>query len=372
MRGWVPKGKIAGRGCRRSCVLAVALFHGVFLDEVPDGRTALNAPNITVLGLGGTIAMRSEGSGAVPALSAEDLVAVLPDAAARLVGRVEGFRQLPGAHLELHDLVALATRIRELSAGGEADGFVVVQGTDTIEETVFALEVLLGAEWPVVVTGAMRHAGQASADGAANLAGALITAASGEARGQGALVCFNDEIHAGWAVQKTAATNLAAFSSPAFGPVGHVIEGRARFLCRAGRWPAVCADPSGLEPARVAILSASLGEGPELIEAVAAAGYAGLVVAATGAGHLHHAWVAPLEALAARMPVVLATRVPRGPVLSETYGFEGSESDLLQRGLISAGFLGASKARIALSLALGAGMETDQIRRLFERGIEIR
>lgn len=318
---------------------------------------------VAVIGLGGTIAMRSSGSGAVPSLAAEDLVGLLPENAAGLVGHVENFRQVPGAHLELADLVALAARIRELDENGSADGFVVVQGTDTIEETVFALEILYGGDLPVVVTGAMRHAGMVSADGAANLSNSLYLAASTEAAGRGAMVCFNDEIHAAWAVQKTSATNPAAFSSPGFGPVGHVIESRARFLCDVKRWPTVAADYRA--SAKVAIVTASLGEGPELLEAAGQGDYAGLVVQATGAGHLHHSWVVPLERLAAKMPVVLATRVSRGPVLGETYAFPGSESDLLSRGLISAGFLCASKARILLSMALGAGMDRQEISGLF-------
>lgn len=320
---------------------------------------------IAVIGLGGTIAMRPAGSGAVPSLTAEDLVAVLPGDAAALVHHVENFRQVPGAHLELVDLVALAARIGELEKQGVAESFVVVQGTDTIEETVFALEILHGGDAPVVVTGAMRHAGQAGPDGSANVANSLYAAASPEAVGRGAMVCFNDEIHAAWAVQKTAATNPAAFSSPGFGPVGHVIEGRARFLCESRRWSAVHRNPATVKPANVAILTASLGEGPVLVEAVAKGDYAGLVVQATGAGHLHHSWVEPLAELAGSMPVVLATRVSRGPVLSETYAFPGSESDLLSRGLISAGFLCASKARVLLSMALGAGLGADEIQRLF-------
>ncbi|MBT8057067.1 MAG: asparaginase [Xanthomonadales bacterium] len=312
-------------------------------------------PRLAVIGLGGTIAMTaSDSAGAVPGLTAEDLLQTLPSTAVRLVQHVENFRRLPGAHLGLGDLVSLASRVRALSEQGEIDGAVVVQGTDTIEETVFALEILLNVDLPVVVTGAMRHAGQVSADGAANLAGALYTAASNEARGQGALVCFNDEVHAAWAAQKTASTNLAAFSSPGFGPVAHVIEGKARFLCRARRCPTVCDDPANVAPARVALLTASLGEGPELLEAVFRADYAGLVVAATGAGHLPESWPEPLAELAGKIPVILATRVSRGPILSETYGFAGSESDLLSKGLLSAGFLCASKARILLSMALGS------------------
>ncbi|MEE4216454.1 MAG: asparaginase [Xanthomonadales bacterium] len=325
----------------------------------------MSEKQLAVIGLGGTVAMRPVGSGAVPSLTAEDLVALLPEDASSLVHRVENHLQIPGAHLSLDDLVGLAARIRELTENAGIDGVVVVQGTDTIEETVFALEILLAGEAPVVVTGAMRHAGQVSPDGAANIANALFVAASQAAAGRGAMVCFNDEIHAAWAVQKTAATNLAAFSSPGFGPIGHVIEGRARFLCQSRRWPALDVDPAALSPARVAIVTASLGEGPGLVKAAADLDYAGLVVQATGAGHLPASWVEPLAELCKRMPVVMATRVSRGPVLSHTYAFAGSESDLLSRGLISAGFLCASKARILLSMALGAGLHPGDIRAAF-------
>lgn len=325
----------------------------------------MTGAKVAVIGLGGTIAMRSEGRGAVPALSAEDLVQLLPASAAGLIGRVENFRRVPGAHIELDDLPALAVRIAELERGG-VNGVVVLQGTDTIEETVFAMELMHRGDVPVFVTGAMRHAGQVSADGAANLGNSIHAAGAEPSRGRGAMVCFNDELHAAWAVQKTSATNPAAFSSPGFGPVGHVIEGRARYLCKTRRWTLPDVDVASIRPAKVAIVAASQGEGPDLVEAVAERDYAGLVVQATGAGHLHHSWVEPLQALARSIPVVLATRVSRGPVLSETYAFKGSESDLLSRGLISAGFLCTSKARILLSLALGAGMKEEEIRKQFE------
>lgn len=323
-------------------------------------------PRVAVIGLGGTIAMRAEKSGAVPSLAAEDLVALLPAEAVQWVAHVENFRKIPGAHLVLEDLVALASRIRELTREGDIDGVVVVQGTDTIEETVFALELLHDGPAPLVVTGAMRHAGQVSPDGAGNIANSLVVAASAGAAGRGAMVCFNDEIHAAWAVQKTAATNMAAFSSPGFGPLGHVIEGRARFLCESKRWPSFTTEPGKLSPAKVAILTASLGEGPDLVHSVAELAYTGLVVQATGAGHLPASWVKPLAELVNTLPVVLATRVSRGPVLGKTYAFSGSESDLLSKGLLSSGFLCASKARILLSLALGAGLAVDEVSAMLE------
>ena len=84
-----------------------------------------------------------------------------------------------------------------------------------------------------------------------------------------------------------------------------------------------------------------------------------------GAGHVP-AWLAPdIGELAARMPVVLSTRVAAGPVLRITYGFPGSESDLLSRGAIHGGSLGGLKARLLLRLLLAAGYQGASLRAEF-------
>ena len=69
--------------------------------------------------------------------------------------------------------------------------------------------------------------------------------------------------------------------------------------------------------------------------------------------------------LVARVPVVLASRVGVGPVLTVTYGYAGSESDLLARGLIGAGTLDPYKARVLLHLLLASGAERGQIAAAF-------
>jgi L-asparaginase len=63
--------------------------------------------------------------------------------------------------------------------------------------------------------------------------------------------------------------------------------------------------------------------------------------------------VAPIVGdLAAKIPVVLASRAMTGPVFTRTYGYPGSEIDLIQRGILTSGYLSGLKARLLLGLVL--------------------
>ncbi|MFI7547301.1 asparaginase [Actinoplanes sp. NPDC049599] len=306
---------------------------------------------IVVCGLGGTIAMTATGDGGVtPALGAAELLAAVPGAAGLgLELDLVDVAAVPSASLRLGDVFALSRRIAALLAAG-ADGVVVTQGTDTLEECAYLLDLLHDRPEPVVVTGAMRPPRQAGADGPANLLAALTVAADPGARGRGVLVAFADELHAAARVRKTHTTSVAAFGSADGGPVGRLVEGRVRFR-NAPERRLVLPRPAGDGLPRVPLIVATLGaDEPELDRPAD-----GLVVAAFGAGHLPEWWVAPLAGLAARIPVVLASRTLAGPVLADTYGFPGSERDLLGRGLIPAGSLDPAKARILLLTVLAGG-----------------
>lgn len=157
---------------------------------------------VIIFALGGTIAMSASSTGGVvPTLSAEQLVAAIPGLADNgITVEVVDFRQMPGASLRISDITALAGAIQQRL--GDAQGAVVTQGTDTIEETAYLLDLLHAASEPVVVTGAMRNPTLTGADGPANLLAAIQTAAHPGSRDQGCLVVLNDEIHAARRVRK--------------------------------------------------------------------------------------------------------------------------------------------------------------------------
>lgn len=222
----------------------------------------------------------------------------------------------------------------------------------------------------MVVTGAMRNPSLPGADGPANLLAAARVAASDVARGLGTLVVLNDEIHAARYVQKTHTSNPGAFRSPLAGPIGWISEGIPRIAMRPAASHHLVVSTE-TRPRPVALLSVTLGDDGRLLRAVGDLGYVGLVIEGLGGGHVP-AWMVPdLARLAGTMPVVLASRTRRGESPRRTYGFPGSETDLLGRGLIGAGSLDGPKARLLLSLLLRTGAERPEIVKTFDHWLEL-
>lgn len=323
----------------------------------------MSRPRIAVVGLGGTIASTSSAraAGIVPTLSAAELVDAVPELRDIATVHAESLLAKPSPHLDFTDLVKLRDRLAELVVDGY-EGLVVMQGTDTLEESSFAIDLTWSSPVPVAFTGAMRHPSAAGADGPANVLAAVRTVASPSSRSIGVVLVMNDEIHFARKVKKTHTFKTSAFSSKPDGPAGTIWEGSVH-LGALSR-PAPLSAPSEWDE-RIEILVAALGGSPRLLEAIERSDPSGIVIAGFGGGHVREEFVPVLRRLNEKVPVVLSSRVGFGPVLESTYGFVGSEIDLLGNGLLSSGSLNPIKARILLSLAVSLGGSREEIEARF-------
>lgn len=319
---------------------------------------------VLLLTTGGTISMstaESDGdSGATPVLGSEDLLAGVPQEVRPKKLRAETLMNRPSIHLSPGEQLDVVRRARDAARLGL--GVVVTHGTDTLEETAMLADIIHDAEAPIVFTGAIRTASLPGADGPANLADSLAVAASPEANGLGAVVCFGGEIHHARTVRKSDAVSPTAFTSPQSGPVGRISEGRVRVWSRSGRNPHL--DPDHLD-FLVPIVPCFSGDDGRTAAALLEHDLDGAVVVALGAGHLSPAALAVWADATSRIPVVATVRPERGSILHSTYGYEGSERDIREAGIVPAGFLSPQAARIKLLTCLGSGLRTEGVARAF-------
>ncbi|QVN23011.1 asparaginase [Burkholderia pyrrocinia] len=302
--------------------------------------------------------------GVVPKLDAAQLVAAVPGLGELAELLVEPLFQLPSASLGVEQLLAcLAWGERKIAEG--ARGVVLTQGTDTIEETAFFLDLYWRHPEPLVITGAMRTPMSAGADGPANLLAAVQVAMDDESRGRGVLVVMNDTVHRARWVCKSDALSVQTFASFDGGAAGRVVEGRPEYFHGPGNRP-LANSPKRPFP-KVAVIPALLDDDGDLAAAALDLGYEAIVVSAFGAGHVSTGFAEQIERLAKAVPVVIASRTGAGATASRTYGFVGSEVDLARRGAILSKWLHPLKARLLLGALLAADTPRQQIPEAFAK-----
>lgn len=334
--------------------------------------------NIVILATGGTIAGAGEKGKDIGyksgALEAQALIDAVPELKTVANIFVEQVCNINSDDITSEIWIALARRIKELASVGfgalheNVDGFVIMHGTDTMEETAFFLSLTLGtkertAAKPVVLTGSMRPATAAEPDGPANLlfavksavdlcergaAGHVILSQSEGSSDCPVYVAFAGKLMDAWTVQKVHANSLDAFAE-----VGD------SSACLPGFIPgsAFAFDISSLHSLpKVSVLYFNADADAELVR-FAAERSAGLVIAGAGAGEFSQAWAAAIaEVVAKEIPVVISTRINRGCIVPE---------QLLVPGSIAAYDLPPAKAAVLLRLALTVTHDSNVIQKIF-------
>ena len=316
---------------------------------------AASVPVIAIIGTGGTISCTTDSNGDLtPSLSIAD------------IGDQAGVTNVPMCEVSYFDAMSLessALQLRDIDAlidevlacaesiraqGKQLAGVVVVHGTDTMEETAMALDLVLGASIPLAITGAQRPADDPRADGPGNLKDAvaylleIAQAPADSSASRRPHIVFGGKVLPAAGTTKTHTTADAGFSHAAAENLASFLNTEPT-LTRFSGW-------------NVPILDAYAGADGQLVRAMMSAVRRGeippidaMVVAGLGSGNIPPLMADALfEAISdTGMPVVVCSRVPEGGV-HFVYGGSGGGANLARHGLMSGGNLRPSQARIGL------------------------
>lgn len=312
--------------------------------------------HVQLLGTGGTIASRGGGGqGAVATDSAAALApagADGPSVGARDVLTTGSYR------LGLGDLRDITEAVRDAVLDPGTDGVVVTHGTDTLEETAFLLDLVHASPKPVVLTGAQRPADSPAPDGPANVAEAVLAAASPALRGCGVLVCFGGAVRSARGTRKAHTTAADPFRGGT--EVAHLAGGEAVLTARPARRPTLPLPTNTFDAARVEIVTAYPGASTDLFDAAVASGARAVVLAGTGTGNAGPGFVEAVgRAVDGGCAVLLGTRVPWGPVVP-VYG-NGGGVDLVAAGAVPCGDLNPFQARVLAALLISHGTSAAEL-----------
>lgn len=270
---------------------------------------------------------------------------------------------VPSPHMTIQHVKQLKDIILEAVTNKYYDGFVITHGTDTLEETAFLLDLILGVEQPVVITGAMRSSNEIGSDGLYNYISAIRVASDEKARHKGVMVVFNDEIHTARNVTKTHTSNTNTFQSPNHGPLGVLTKDRVQFHHMPYRQQAL---ENVNEKLNVTLVKAYMGMPGDIFSFYSREGIDGMVIEALGQGNMPPSALEGIQQLVSlNIPIVLVSRSFNG-IVSPTYAYDGGGYQLAQQGFIFSNGLNGPKARLKLLVALSNNLDKAEIKSYFE------
>ncbi|MBR5637124.1 MAG: asparaginase [Pseudobutyrivibrio sp.] len=165
---------------------------------------------ILMIGTGGTIASKQTDAGLTPGLTAEDILAYIPE-----VEKVCQVETIQVMNIDSSNMTPVLWKdivyaIEENYAN--YDGFVVCHGTDTLAYTAAALSYMIqNSAKPIVVTGSQKPISKDVTDAKTNLLDSFIYAADDDS--QNVSIVFDGKVICGTRAKKERAKSYNAFSS---------------------------------------------------------------------------------------------------------------------------------------------------------------
>lgn len=242
-------------------------------------ETTSKKKHICVLATGGTIASRPTPNGLMPALSGEDILAMVPDLRARCDIDCVQLLQLDSTNLQPEHWIRMARAVAERRT--QYDAFVITHGTDTMAYSAAALHYMLeNIDCPVVLTGSQLPAGVPGTDAEQNLLTAFHAALGGHA---GVYIAFGGRVMFGNDARKLCTMQLTAFGNINRPLAGRFAGGRLTWLAEASA-PAGTFRLHDQLDTRVGVLKIVPGLPPKMLEAFVDAGFRAVILEGYGLG----------------------------------------------------------------------------------------
>lgn len=325
---------------------------------------------IVVIALGGTILGRGKSgdegyvSGAMGVESlTKELCVTLGLKRAELEQRLGAkitllsLASIDSAEIDSRILLELARAVQGALQNKRVCGVVVLQGTDTLEESSFFLHLLSTSKKPIIFSAAMRPNSALGSDGVRNFYHALILAAYPKSAKNGVLIVLNDLILSARDVIKSHTLAVNAFEC---GYIGYMLEHTPQLLYKL-RQIHTYKTPFSLEQLcaplpKVVILYGYQDDCVGDFAKVLKGEYKGVVYAGLGAGNCSAKIAQTLSDLSEKIPIVISSRIQQGAVFGA-----------VARRFITASNISAPKARILLQLALAHNFTHKEIAQIFRQ-----
>jgi L-asparaginase len=314
---------------------------------------------------GGTISMKIDDVSHTvkPALSAKEIMQSLLNSEIYHELEVVDFSEIPSPSMTPEIMLEISKLIKRLIEFQDPIGFVVIHGTDTLEETAFFLDTAIDTEIPIVVTGSMKSSSELGFDGINNLMSSILVAKSTKSHGRGVLVVMNDQINAASEVTKSNTLSLDTFKSLDYGPLG-IVDNKEVLYHRSVTMERKKI-PADSIINDIYLIKAYAGSDSKILEYLIEQDAKGIVIEALGRGNLPPKMIPGIEkAIQRDVPVIICSRCPSGRTL-DSYGYVGGGKYLTDMGCIMASSLNGQKARILLMLALTRSNKPSFLKELF-------
>jgi glutamyl-tRNA(Gln) amidotransferase subunit D len=332
-------------------------------------QPAKDKKTVSVLGTGGTIASYVDyRTGAVhPALSADDLVAAVPEIGEICNIRSEVIFSIFSENMTVDHWQTLAAAVADRLNGG-VDGCIIPHGTDTMGYTSAAMSFMLeGLTKPVVLVGAQRSSDRPSTDAHTNLVSSARFIVEGDAAGVYVLMHESSSdtagaVHLGTKVRKMHTSRRDAFHSVNCSPVARIeFEDGIEYMADHQKRSEGKVSLRETMDANVALLQFYPGMSPSAFESVLSSHH-GVVFAGSGLGHVSKEMVKVIaKAIRSGTKVVMTSQCLYGRVNLNVYD---TGRDLITAGVIPGEDMLPETAYVKLMWVLGQTSQDDEVRRM--------